>query len=42
MKDQPWNGMGQFAERRENDRHHGGGEYGSSGGEMNSTAKSGK
>ena len=41
MKDQPWNRTGQFADRRVADRHHEGREE-STGGEMGSTAKSGK
>ena len=40
MKEQPWNGIGEFAERRETDQHHVGGEEGSNGGEVGSGAKS--
>lgn len=40
MKEQPWNGIGQFAEQRETDRRHKGGEEGTSGGEAGSGAKS--
>lgn len=42
MNEQPWNGIGEFAERKESDQHPvGGGEEGSNSGEVGSGAKSG-
>ena len=41
MKEQSWNGIGEFAERREADQHHVGEEEGSNGGEVGSGANSG-
>lgn len=40
MREQPWNGIGQFAERREAERHHVRGEEGSNVGEAGSGPKS--
>lgn len=39
MREQPWNGVGQFAEQRNAERHHVGGEEGSNGGEVGSERK---
>ena len=40
MREQPWNGIGQFAERKEAEQHHVRGDEGSNGGEAGSEAKS--
>ena len=41
MREQPWNGIGQFSERKEAKRHHVGEEKGTDGGEAGPAAKSG-
>ena len=41
IREQPWNGIGQFAERKEAERHHIGEEKGTNGGEAGHGAKSG-
>ena len=39
MKEQPWNGIGQFAEQRNAEQHQSGRDEGSNGGEADSGAK---